>query len=120
MTADLKSHARPSVMSLAIKEKAALYASYMPYLKNGGLFVPTNKAYNLGDDVYLLVTLMDDPSRIPIEGRVVWITPGNSHNGKTQGIGVQFPDSEAGEAARRTIENLLGNALKAARQTHTI
>lgn len=115
-----KTPARPSVLSLAIKEKAALYASYMPYLKNGGLFVPTNRPYNLGDDVYLLITLMSDPNRIPIEGKVVWVTPENSHNGKTQGIGVQFPDNEAGENARRTIENILGNALKASRQTHTL
>jgi hypothetical protein len=32
--------ARPAVLSLSIKEKAALYAAYMPYLKNGGIFVP--------------------------------------------------------------------------------
>ena len=119
-TPDIKAPARPSVLSLAIKEKAALYASYMPYLKNGGLFVPTNKTYNLGDDVYLLVTLMDDPTKIPVAGKVVWITPGNSYNGKTQGIGVQFPDDEGGENARHKIEGLLGTAVKSARQTHTL
>ncbi|TAK92039.1 MAG: pilus assembly protein PilZ [Burkholderiaceae bacterium] len=120
MATDEKAHARPSMLSLAIKEKAALYASYMPYLKNGGLFVPTNKTYSLGDDVYLLVTLMEDPAKIPVAGKVVWVTPGNSHNGKAQGIGVQFPNDEAGENARRLIENQLGTAVKSARQTHTI
>ncbi len=120
MAEDNKAHARPSVLSLAIKEKAALYASYMPYLKNGGLFVPTNKPYNLGDDVYLLVTLMEDPTKIPIAGKVAWITPGNTHNGKAQGIGVQFPNDDGGENARRLIENLLGTAIKSARQTHTV
>ena len=34
---------RPAVLSLAIKEKAALYAAYMPYLKHGGIFVPTTR-----------------------------------------------------------------------------
>ena len=42
--------ARPTVLSLAIKEKAALYAAYMPFLKNGGMFVPTNKPYKIGDE----------------------------------------------------------------------
>lgn len=53
---------RPSVLSLAIKEKAALYAAYMPFLKNGGIFVPTSKAYKIGDEIYLILTLMDDPT----------------------------------------------------------
>ena len=53
---------RPSVLSLAIKEKAALYAAYMPFLKNGGMFVPTNKPYKIGDEIYLILSLMDDPN----------------------------------------------------------
>src|SRR5437868_1535936 len=61
--------ARPSVLSLAIKEKAALYAAYMPFLKNGGMFVPTNKSYNLGDEIYLILALMDDPGKYPIAGK---------------------------------------------------
>ena len=66
---------RPSVLSLAIKEKSALYAAYMPFLTNGGIFVPTNKAYQLGDEIYLILSLMDDPSKYPIAGKVAWITP---------------------------------------------
>jgi type IV pilus assembly protein PilZ len=54
--------ARPTVLSLAIKEKAALYAAYMPFLKNGGMFVPTQKPYKLGDEIYLILALMDDPT----------------------------------------------------------
>ncbi len=33
--------ARPSVLSLNINSKSALYAAYMPFIKNGALFVPT-------------------------------------------------------------------------------
>ena len=61
--------ARPAVLSLSIKEKAALYAAYMPYLRNGGIFVPTTRAYQLGDDVYLILTLLDDPTRARSLGR---------------------------------------------------
>jgi type IV pilus assembly protein PilZ len=110
---------RPAVLSLAIKEKAALYAAYMPYLKNGGIFVPTNRPYKLGDEVYLILTLMDDPTKYPIAGRVVWISPAGG-TARTPGIGVHFPSDETGIAARRQIENLLGAALKSGRQTHTI
>ncbi len=112
--------ARPSVLSLAIKEKAALYAAYMPFLKNGGIFVPTTRNYQLGDDVYLLLTLMDDPSKLPIAGKVAWVTPAGSHGNKTQGIGVSFPADETGIAARQKIEALLAGALKSTRPTHTL
>ena len=47
--------ARPSVLSLPIKEKAALYAAYMPFLSNGGIFVPTTKPYKIGDEIYLIL-----------------------------------------------------------------
>src|SRR5512144_905877 len=104
---------RPSVLSLSIKEKAALYAAYMPYLKNGGVFVPTARPYQLGDDVYLILTLLDDPTRIAVAGKVVWMSP-VAGGSKTPGIGVHFPADESGQNARKRIEDALGAALKSA------
>lgn len=112
--------ARPAVLSLSIKEKAALYAAYMPYLKNGGIFVPTNRTYQLGDEVYLILTLLDDPTKIPVAGKVVWISPSGGGASKTPGIGVQFPADESGFSARKRIEDALGSALRSARPTHTL
>jgi type IV pilus assembly protein PilZ len=111
---------RPSVLSLAIKEKAALYAAYMPFLKNGGIFVPTTKPYKIGDEIYLILTLMDDPNKYPIAGKVVWITPAGANNNKAQGIGVHFPSDETGQRARLRIEEILGAALRSSRATHTL
>ena len=112
--------ARPAVLSLAIKEKAALYAAYMPFLKNGGIFVPTNRPYNLGDEVYLILTILDDPVRVPVAGKVVWVSPSGSGATRTPGIGVHFPGDETGIAARKRIEDALGAALRSQRPTHTI
>lgn len=111
---------RPAVLSLSIKEKAALYAAYMPYLKNGGIFVPTSRPYSIGDEVYLILTLLDDPTRIPVAGKVVWISPSGSGASKTPGIGVHFPADESGQTARKRIEDALGAALRSVRPTHTI
>ena len=112
--------ARPGVLSLSIKEKSALYAAYMPYLKYGGIFIPTNKTYRIGDEVFMLLTLMTDPNKLPVAGRVVWITPIGAQGGKTQGIGVEFAANESGAAARNKIEGLLGGSLKSTRPTHTM
>ena len=112
--------ARPTVLSLAIKEKAALYAAYMPFLKFGGMFVPTPKPYRIGDEVYLILALMDDPNKYPIAGKVAWITPPGASNNKAQGIGVHFPDDESGQRTKLRIEEILGAALRSSRATHTL
>ncbi len=112
--------ARPSVLSLNIKEKAALYAAFMPYLKNGGIFVPTVKPYQLGDSVYLLLSILDDPTKFPIAGKVAWITPAGAHQNKSQGIGVHFSDDEGSANARKRIEEVLSGTLKSSRITHTL
>ncbi|MGB6055190.1 MAG: PilZ domain-containing protein [Burkholderiaceae bacterium] len=111
---------RPSVLSLAIKEKSALHSAYMPFLTHGGLFVPTSKQYQLGDEIYLILTLMDDPGKYPIAGKVAWITPPGANHNKTQGIGVHFPDDESGHRTKARIEEVLGTALASGRSTHTI
>jgi len=111
--------ARPSVMSLAIRDKAGLAAAYMPFLQGGGLFVPTTRQANLGDDLYLIMTLLDDPNKYAVPGKVAWITPAGTA-GRPQGLGIQFASNEAGEQVRARFETLIGSVALAARQTNTL
>ena len=110
---------KPGVLSLAIKEKAALYAAYMPYVKGGGLFIPTNKPFKVGEEVFMLLSLIDDPLKLKVVGQIVWITTSTQGN-RPQGIGVQFSEKDGGLEAKNKIEGLLGNALKSSRPTHTM
>jgi type IV pilus assembly protein PilZ len=110
---------KSGVLSLAIKEKTALYAAYMPFIKGGGLFIPTNKAFKIGDEVFMLLSLIDDPVKLKVVGHIIWITP-VTQGSRPQGIGVQFSDKDGGQEARNKIEALLGGALKSARPTHTM
>lgn len=110
---------KPGVLSLAIKEKVALYAAYMPYVKGGGLFIPTNKPFKIGEEVFMLLSLIDDPMKLKVVGHVVWVTP-TAQAGRPQGVGVQFSEKDGGLEARNKIENLLGSALKSSRATHTM
>lgn len=112
--------ARPSVLSLNINSKSALYAAYMPFLANGGIFVPTPKSYNLGDEVFMLLQLMDDPTKHPVAGSVVWVTPSGAQGAKTQGIGVHFSEDESGKVLRNRIEQILAGHLGTNRPTHTL
>lgn len=112
--------ARQGILSLAIKDKAALYNAYMPFVKGGGIFVPTPKKYGIGDEVFILLTLLEDKDRLPVAGKVCWVTPQGSQGNRTAGIGVQFNDSVEGESVRGKIETLLAGILNADKPTHTM
>ena len=111
---------RPSVIQLAIKEKAALYAAYIPLFADGGVFIPTNRDYRLGDDVYVLMTLPDDPQRYPVAGKVAWVTPARAAANRTQGVGIRFPADEKSRLLKLKIEEILGTSISSSKPTQTV
>ena len=111
---------RPSVIQLVFREKGALYAAYIPALTDGGLFVPTTREYKLGDDIYLLLSLPDDPQRFPVAGKVAWITPANASGGRTQGVGVRFPNDDKSRQLKSKIEEVLGTSISSSKPTQTL
>ena len=119
-TPPASSSARPSVIQLAIKEKAALYAAYIPLFTEGGVFIPTSREYQLGDDVYVLLSLPEDPQRYPVAGKVAWVTPARAAGNRTQGVGIRFPADEKSKTLKLKIEEILGAHLASDRPTQTI
>ena len=110
---------KPGLLTLTIKDKSALYLAYMPFINNGGLFIPTASSYRLGDEVFMLLNLMGESDRIPVAGRVIWITPKGAQSHRTAGIGVQFSDQDRGQTQRK-IEEYLAGALGGDKATHTM
>ena len=110
---------KQGVMSLAIRDKETLYSYYMPFLKNGGIFVPTDKPFELGDEVFLLLSLMDEPERFPVTGKVIWITPKGALGNRPVGIGIQFSGIE-GSNVQKKIETYLAGTQKSERPTSTM
>ena len=113
-------HARPGAISLNIKERSILYAAYMAYVKGGGVFIPTARHYRLGDEIFMLITLMEQSTKLPVAGRVIWVTPPGCHGNRVQGVGVQFKADESGELVRSQMETLLTGQLQLNRPTHTM
>jgi type IV pilus assembly protein PilZ len=111
--------ARPSVEQLLIKEIGALYAAYIPLFKEGGVFIASAREYQLGADVYVLMTLPDDTQRYPIAGKVAWVTPPRAAGNRTQGVGVRFPNDDKSRLLKLKIEEMLGVHLVSERPTQT-
>lgn len=106
-----------SIVNLSFKDKNTLYTAYMPFVQNGGLFISSNKSFELGDEVFLVLSLIDDPDELPIPAKIVWITPTGAETNRKPGIGVQFLDDGM---ARTKIETILAGALKSDRATDTM
>ena len=111
--------AKPGLLTLTIKDKSALYLAYMPFVVNGGLFIPTNNTYNMGDEVFMLLNLMDEQEKLPVAGRVIWVTPRGAQGKRTAGIGVQFSEQDNGDTQKK-IDTYLAGALGGNKPTHTM
>jgi type IV pilus assembly protein PilZ len=101
--------------SLEFLSDRELYQYYMPFVKNGGLFVRTPEHYSLGDDIKLEVTLPDALEPSSVLGKVCWLTPIGAQNGTPAGIGVSF--EEDNDSVRNQIEKLIGRLLSSSEPT---
>jgi type IV pilus assembly protein PilZ len=124
MTPEPKSGGQPGILTMDIADKAALYAVYMPFIRNGGLFIPAQQNndrehYSLGDEVFLLLNLAELGERLPVAGKVVWVTPPGAQGQRQAGIGIQFSVQDGGTTQQK-IESLLGGALRSERPTQTL
>lgn len=114
-----KSARKSNILSLNLKDKSLIYSAYMPFIKNGGLFIPTSRTFNVGDEVFILVRLLDEVERLPITAKVVWVTPDQSENRKPKGVGFQFDQADKG-FAKNQIEQLLGSNINGENATFTL
>ena len=62
-----------------------------------------NETVSASDEVFLLLTLMDEPEKLPVAGRVVWITQEGTQGNRQADIGIEFSDEDATINAK--IEN---------------
>jgi len=108
-----------NMLQLHIPDEQTLYSSYLPFLKHGGLFIPTDKNYKLGDEVFLLLTLLSDGEKMPVAGKVVWVNPKGVRDRRPAGIGVHFGELDKG-ATRNKIEKALGALIKSEKGTYTM
>lgn len=110
---------KPGLLTLTIKDRSALYLAYMPFVRNGGLFIPTSSNYRLGDEVFMLLNLLGEEEKIPVAGKVIWVTPRGAQGKRTAGVGVQFSEQDRGQTQKR-IEAHLAGALAGEKPTHTM
>jgi type IV pilus assembly protein PilZ len=110
----------PDVISLNLKGKSALYAAWMPLLKGGGLFMESRRSHNVGDEILVVLTFLDEPAKVPLSGTVAWINPPHAQGNRPQGVGIRLPENDVGKELKRKIEGILAPVAKSDRQTYTL
>jgi len=108
-----------NTLTLNINDKEQLFKAYMPFIKNGGLFVATPEAYQMGQEVKILLKLLEEAREWIIPGKVVWMTPLYAQANRPAGVGVQF-DVKTGNDVRAKIESYLGDKLTSDQPTDTL
>jgi type IV pilus assembly protein PilZ len=106
-------------ITCSFPNESALYLSYMPFVKGGGLFIRTNPTFALGDAVELSIKLLNELELYVVSGLVVWITPKGAQGNKPPGIGVQFQGDNSRTLCNK-IETYLAGLLKSSQITDTI
>ena len=118
MTISEKGNNKETVVTLTIKDKVALHNYYMPFIKGGGLFIPNRTEYDLGDEVFILLNLMDESEKVPVAGKVVWVAKKGVKSPHHPGVGVQFIDPD--NIAKDKIETYLTGTLGSLDTTATM
>lgn len=95
-----------NVLQYVINDPIELSLSYIPFLKEGGLYIPTAEHYALGDDVSVELVLATKKITINFAGKVVWVTPKNALHHVLPGIGVQFSGANAASIRAQVESNL--------------
>ncbi len=107
------------VINYVIKDSIECNLSYMPFINEGGFFIPTMNSYSLGDRVVVDLTLPGLADKLRIEGKVVWITPRNALHHVLPGIGIQFVGANT-KAVRMQIEAQLDSKVDVGGYTYGI
>lgn len=108
----------PQFLSVRVSDVQVLQRCYLPFLRNGGLFIPCEHAYQLRQRVFLIlklpapVGLTDSGTTHALTTTVAWLTPTEAQDGKGMGVGLHFDlgepgDDQSGQDVKTSIESLL-------------
>jgi type IV pilus assembly protein PilZ len=100
------------LLQLDIQNKVVLHSHYMPFIKDGGIFIQTEREFEFEQRVVMLLRFLDKGKKLPISGRVVWISPKSGRGSSVSpGVGLQFAGDNRKEI-QKAIEAYLGDLAK--------
>lgn len=106
------------IIQVNIPDKATLQASYMGYVQGGGLFVPSKQKVRMGQEIFILATLPEQSQKIPLTGKVIWLSHKQS-GFKPQGFAIQL-SGDKGIYYKTEAERVLAGSMSLDRPSYTM
>lgn len=106
----------PSMVSVSIVDPQILQRCYLPFFRNGGLFIPGSQPYQLRQRLFLVLKLPaadssnGNTTTHALTATVAWVTPAQAQGGRGMGVGLHF-DGEPAGGVKTSIESLLAALL---------
>ncbi|ERL54813.1 PilZ domain-containing protein [Psychrobacter aquaticus] len=110
---------RGGILTCHIENIETLYASYLSFVSNGAIFVPSDQPQQLGNEVFIAITLPNSSERLPMNGKVVWINA-KAQSGRPAGFAVQIGTDIAGQKIKNEVERLLAGKIDGLQSTYTM
>ncbi|CAM3470360.1 MULTISPECIES: PilZ domain-containing protein [Psychrobacter] len=110
---------RGGILTCHMEDIETLYASYLSFVNNGALFISSDRVQKLGDEVFIAVTLPNSSERLPMNGKVVWISS-KVQSGRPAGFAVQIGTDIAGQRIKNEVERLLAGKIDSLQSTYTM
>jgi type IV pilus assembly protein PilZ len=106
------------IINFPIRDLVTLQAAYMSFVTGGGLFISSNRPTKLGDEVFVVTSLPESTDRIPLVGKVIWISQ-RATGGRSAGFGIQLQGDE-GKKFKNGAEKLLTGLINSEKPTFTL
>lgn len=91
---------------LDLSDPTQLKKYYMPFIKNGGVFIVTKADHAMGKTLRITLKIPGNPESFTLSGKVVWINPPFTQNNREEGVGIRF-ESENALQLKEKIEKCL-------------
>lgn len=110
---------RGGIITCNITDTQTLYNSYLSFVTNGGIFVPSTRIHNLGDDVFVAFTLPNSSDRYPLNGKIIWVNDKGTST-KPAGFALQFGTDINSQKMKNEIERQLAGMIESDKATYTM
>lgn len=98
--------ANNKTLSYQFADLVALKKAFMPFVRDGGIFIPTTEKFHLGELVQLTIQLPNHEKPFAFTGEIIWITPPSAQSENRAGVGIQCSGHE-GETFQKKARELL-------------
>lgn len=89
---------KAKALSVNLRTSESVGQCYMRRVKGGGMVIDNDSEFDIGDEVLVMLSMVNCDARLPVSCKVVWISKNGDNN--SQKVGLQFVNDRMGANQR--------------------